>query len=128
MNENNNEIMMTDEATHLGNTGVDASVLMAWVAMSYGIEITEEEANLLLGYVEGHGYGAYLDDTDTIILLDLEDPDDGDIVASGIEELVECVSTWNEEFLQDSEVQGTRRDEILQDAEMIDAIIVKLDN
>lgn len=85
-------------------------------------ELTEQEAGLILGYVLGHGCGVYLDATDTIVLLDIEEPENG-ILARGIEELIERVSAWNYEFIQDSEVVGTHREEVLKDTEVIDQLL-----
>ena len=113
------------------NIGIIPSekTFVEWVdsTSTYDIKLTEDEARLLLGYVEGHGCGVCLDETNTIILVDIEDPED-DVVAYGIEELVECVSTWNEEFLQDAEVQGAWRQDVLMDATVIDAILERMDN
>ena len=87
-----------------------------------GLELTEEEAGLLLGYVLGHGCGVCLDATDTIIVMDIEDPENG-VIARGFDELLERVSSWNYEFLQDSEVVGSHREQILKDTEMLDRLM-----
>ena len=85
------------------------------------LNLTTEEAGLLLGYIVGHGCGVYLDEADTIVVVDIEDPENG-IIASGIEELLERVIPWNYEFLQDSEVVGPHREQILKDAEILDRL------
>ena len=95
-----------------------------WAAAEpcYGVELTEEQAKMLLGYIEGHGYGVYLDETGAIILTDTEEPENG-IVATGIEELIERVSNWNCEFLQDSEVSGEQREQCIKDMEVLSDLL-----
>ena len=66
-----------------------------------GLELSSDEATLLLGYISGHGCGVYLDESDSIVVVDIEDPEN-DIIARGFEELLERVSSWNYEFLRDS--------------------------
>lgn len=92
-----------------------------WAA-SEGLELTEEEAGLLLGYVLGHGCGVYLDATDTIAVVDTEEPENG-IVARGIDELLDRVTIWNYELILDSEVVGAQREQILKDAEDLERLI-----
>lgn len=54
-----------------------------WASMDYStLRLTEEEAGLVLGLVRGHGCGIGLNATDTIICLDLEEPENG-IIATG---------------------------------------------
>ena len=66
-----------------------------WLNRDYNCPGSEtEEAGLLLGYILGHGCGVYLDEADTIVVVDIEDPENG-IIASGIEELLERVISWN---------------------------------
>ena len=84
--------------------------------------VTVQEAEMLLGYVQGHGYDLLLDENNTIQLLNVEEPENG-IVASGMEELLDRVSTWNYEFIQDSEVVGAQREQVLKDMEMIDDLL-----
>lgn len=97
-----------------------------WANKEFGeLNLTEMEAGMLLGYIGGHGYGVCLDATDTIILVDTEEPENG-IVAKGFDELIERVSTWNYDFIQDSEVVGKYREQILMDAEMIDNIMERM--
>ena len=84
--------------------------------------IKTEEAGLLLGYILGHGCGVFLDATDTIVVMDIEDPENG-VIARGFDELLERVSSWNYEFLQDSEVVSYHREQILKDAEILDRLM-----
>ena len=90
------------------------------------INLTPEDAGLLLGYIMGHGCGVGLDATDTIVVVDIEDPENG-IIARGFEELLERVSSWNYEFLQDSEVVGSHREQIIMDMEKIARLIDRVD-
>lgn len=94
-------------------------------AMKEDMELTEQEAGLILGYVLGHGYGVCLDATDTIILVDTEEPENG-IVAKGIDELIDRINTWNCEFLEDDEVTGEYREQFVKDSEMLDSIFDRL--
>ena len=87
-----------------------------------GRELTEQEAGTILGYILGHGCGVCLDTTDTIILVDTEESENG-IVARGVEELIERVSGWNYEFIQDSEVTGAYREQVIMDMEMINRLL-----
>ena len=91
-----------------------------------GLELSSDEATLLLGYISGHGYGVTLDERDLIVLVDIEYPENG-IIARGIEELLERVSTWNYEFLQDSEVVGSHREQIIMDMKKIARLIDRVD-
>lgn len=88
--------------------------------------LTPEEAGLLLGYILGHGCGVFLDATDTIVVMDIEDPENG-VIARGFDELLERVSSWNYEFLQDSEVVGSHREQIIMDMEKIARLIDRVD-
>lgn len=85
-------------------------------------DLTAEEAGLLLGYIVGHGCGVYPDEAGNIVVVDIEDPENG-VIVRGFEELLERVSSWNYEFLQDSEVVGSYREQILKDAEILDRLM-----
>lgn len=85
-------------------------------------ELTELEAGMILGYVVGHGYGVCLDTTDTIIVIDTEEPENG-IVARGLKELIERVGSWNYELIQDSEVTGDYHEQVIMDMETIDCLL-----
>ena len=43
-----------------------------WVERN-GLELSSDEASLLLGYISGHGYGVTLDARDLIALVDTEE-------------------------------------------------------
>lgn len=90
-----------------------------------GLNLSEKEAGMMLGYVLGHGCGVYIDATDTIVLLDMEEPQNG-IIAKGLNELIERISSWNYEFLEDDETNAAHREEILMDAEVIDNIMERM--
>lgn len=97
-----------------------------WANHEYnGLNLTETEAGLLLGYILGHGCGVYINSKDSIVVVDFDEPENG-IVAKGLDELVERVSTWNYEFVQDCEVIGVYREQILMDTEMIDNIMERM--
>ena len=90
-----------------------------------GVRLSDEEAKMILGYVEGHGYAVRLNDQGTMICVDLDEPEN-EPEAYSIEELIEQVSQWNYEFLQDNEVTGEWRDTILRDAEIIDGMLNRM--
>ena len=93
-----------------------------WVNNDYNFHLTHEEAALLLGYIHGHNCGVYLDEKNIIVVEDFEDPENG-VIARGFDELLERVSSWNYEFLQDSEVVGSYREEIIMDMEKMARLI-----
>ena len=94
-------------------------------AMKEDLELTEQEAGMILGYVLGHGYGVCLDATDTIMLVDTKEPENG-VVAKGLDELIERVSNWNCEFLADSEVVGEYREQFVKDSEVFDVLLDRM--
>ena len=105
------------------NTNITVQTLIEWAA--YDMELTEEEAKMLLGYVEGHGHCVSRDECGRIILVDTEEPENG-IIATGIKELIERVNTWNYEFLQDDEVTGEYREQFIRDSEMLDSLFDRM--
>ena len=88
--------------------------------------LTAMEAGMLLGYIGGHGYGVSLDATDTMILVDTEEPENG-VGARGFDEIMRCIHQWNYEFIEDSEVVGAYREQIYIDAEMMSRISDRMD-
>ena len=90
-----------------------------------GNDLTAEEARMVFGYIVGHGYGVSFDETGTIVLVDTEEPENG-IVARGYEELIDRINTWNYEFIQDSEVVGEFREQVIKDSEMLDEIFQRI--
>ena len=89
------------------------------------LALTIEEAKLLLGYVEGHGYGICLDGTGKLNCVDIEEPEN-EPIAHYLDELVERVNYWNCEFLQDDAVTGAWRERIQNDAKIIDDLMARL--
>ena len=97
-----------------------------WVEMdSTGLELTEKEVGLVLGLVLGHGCGVGLNCSDTIICVDLENPENG-VIATGFDELMERVITWHYEFLDDPEVDGLFREQLIMDTEVLDGILERM--
>lgn len=88
-------------------------------------ELTAEEARMVFGYIEGHGYSARLDENGDILVVDVDEPENG-VVATGIEELLDCVNTWNYEFLLDDEVVGEFREQVIKDSEMLDDYFLRV--
>lgn len=107
------------------NTPVETFVEWAANEPHHGVDLTKEEAKMLLSYVEGHGHSVSVNEEDAIVLVDIEEPENG-VVAVGIEELIEHVSIWNYEFLQDNEVAGEFREEAIKDCEMIDVLLDRM--
>lgn len=89
------------------------------------LNLAEEEAALLLGYVDGHGYRLVEDSEDGFICIDAEEPENG-ILLRGFGELVDKVSDWNYEFLTFDELTESNRKEIIHDMEIIDALLEKV--
>lgn len=83
--------------------------------------LTIEEANMLLGYVNGHGYMLQIGEKYTLYLVDTDEPEN-EPVALYEDELITQVSDWNYEFLLDDNVTGERREKVLQDARFIAGI------
>ena len=81
-----------------------------WVNNEFDeLNLTDMEAGMLLGYIGGHGCGVSLDTTDTMILVDTEEPENG-VVARGFDEIMECVHQWNYEFIEDRPaISGSHR-------------------
>lgn len=99
------------------------STFIEWVNRKYeDLNLTTEEARLLLDYVLGHGCGVCLDTTDTILLLDTDEPENG-VIAKGFEELIDRISSWNYEFIEDYETVGAFREQVFKNAEVIDSIM-----
>ena len=83
--------------------------------------LTIEEANMLLGYVNGHGYMLQIGEKYTLYLVDTDEPEN-EPVALYEDELITQVSDWNYEFLLDDNVTGERREKVLQVASIIAGI------
>ena len=93
-----------------------------WANKEFGeLNLTDMEAGMLLGYIEGHGYGVSLDANDIMILVDTEEPENG-VVERGFDDIMRCIRQWNYEFIEDSEVVGAYREQIYIDAEMMSRI------
>ena len=86
-----------------------------------GVRLSDEEAKMILGYVEGHGYAVRLNDQGTMICVDLDEPEN-EPEAYSIEELIDRVCHWNYEFLLDDTVAGDWRESINRDAVVIGEI------
>lgn len=89
------------------------------------LNMSIEEAKIILGYVEGHGYDVRLDEQGMLIRVDLDDPE-SQTERYSVEELIDCVSQWNYEFIQDNEVTGEWRDNVIKDAEVIDGMLNRM--
>ena len=83
--------------------------------------VTIEEANMLLGYVNGHGYTLQIGEKYTLYLVDTDEPEN-EPVALCEDELIIQVSDWNYELLLDDAVNGEWRKEVLRDAGIIASI------
>lgn len=59
--------------------------------------LTEEDSEMILGYMEGHGFALGTDYNGNLILQDIEDPD-GEVEEYSMNDVINTVSTWNEEL------------------------------
>lgn len=96
--------------------------LSEWTERYAQVEMTIEESELLLGYVVGHGYRLGLDESNKMYLVDIEDSMNDDVEIE-IYDLIQKVSLWNYEFIQDSEIAGDHREQILKDLKVIDRLL-----
>lgn len=75
--------------------------LIAWLDENdilMGIEL--EDADILLGYLDGHGYGIGTNQEGKLIRQDLCE-DNGEVVEYSIDELIDIVCEWNYEMVLD---------------------------
>ena len=90
------------------------------------MELSNDEINLILGYVEGHGCKLYWGNQERWVLVDTEEPDNEPEELYDIGELIERVNQWNYEFLLDDTVAGAWREEAKMDADIIAKICEQL--
>ena len=81
--------------------------------------LTTEEATMILGYVEGHGYELYADDHNNFLLVDLDEAEMEPEALGDITDLMARISQWNYEFLLDDAVTGHWRESVKRDASLI---------
>lgn len=96
----------------------NAEVFAAWAAEKENLELTAEEAKLILGYVEGHGYQVCLNENGTLVCEDVEEPEN-EPAARCIEELIDRVCHWNYEFLLDDTITGEWYERVRRDSDVI---------
>lgn len=73
--------------------------LIAWLDendLLMGFEM--EDADILLGYMEGHGYGIGTDEEGKLVRQDLCE-EDGEIEEYSIDDLIDTVCEWNYEMI-----------------------------
>ena len=91
--------------------------------------LTEQEARMLWGYVEGHGYELHWIDQKDLFLVDKEDPEhEPELLYDDIADLIERIGQWNYEFLLDDAVTGEWRERVERDAHTIANICEPLGN
>ena len=90
------------------------------------MELSNDEINLILGYVEGHGCKLYWGNQERWVLVDTEEPDNEPEELYDIGELIERVNQWNYEFLLEDTVAGAWREEAKMDADIIAKICEQL--
>lgn len=90
------------------------------------MDLSDNEINLILGYVEGHGYKLYWGNPKRWVLVDTEEPENEPEELYDIGELIERVSQWNYEFLVDDAVTGEWREQVKRDADVIAKICEQL--
>lgn len=82
-------------------------------------DLTTEEATMILGYVEGHGYELCLDNHENFLLVDMDEVEMEPEVLGDITDLMARISQWNYEFLLDDAVTGDWRESVKRDAGII---------
>ena len=87
-----------------------------------GLELTTEEASVLLEYITMHNCHVCVDATGAIVLVDVDDPESS-IIAIGFYELLERVVGWNYALLQDAAVTGLQREQVLKHSEVLENIM-----
>lgn len=90
------------------------------------MDLSDDEINLILGYVEGHGYKLYWGNQGRWMLVDTEEAENEPEELYDIGELIERVSQWNYEFLVDDAVTGEWREKVKRDADVIAKICEQL--
>ena len=84
----------------------------------FSMELTTEEATLILAYIKARGYILCAYDQDTLSIKNLEESETLDV-----EELVRRVCNWNYELLLDNTITGEQHKKYLQDAELISNVL-----
>ncbi len=77
--------------------------LITWLNQQEVVfELSKEEAELLLGYMDGHDYRIGIDENQEMVRIDIGEPDE-DVVPYHIHEVVDMACEWNYELLQHTE-------------------------
>lgn len=76
---------------------------------------------IMIEYVREHGYHLEFKEEDDMICVTVLDSENG-IVANNAEELISKVRLWNYELLVDEEVDGERREKLMEDAVVLDEL------
>ena len=79
--------------------------LLKWmVAHDVLIDLSAEDATLLLGYMEGHDYGVAVTEDGDLVRVDLssEQPEPDDY---SVDELIDQVCEWNYEMILDADMR-----------------------
>ena len=80
----------------------DKDELANWLIKEKAIIISTEEADLLLGYFEGHDFGMGIDQNNNLLVKDIAE-ENGEIFDYTFSEIVDRVSEWNYELLKYNE-------------------------
>lgn len=95
----------------------NAEDFAAWAEEN--LEFSTEEANLILGYVNGHGYDLCMDNNNHYLLVDRDEPENEPEVLYDIRDLMERVNQWNYEFLLDDTITGECYERVRRDSDVI---------
>ncbi|MEG0909489.1 MAG: nucleotidyltransferase domain-containing protein [Clostridia bacterium] len=81
-----------------------AQELQELVRVENNFKLTEKESNVVLGYLEGHGYGIGVDENNQVCFVDIEDSEE-EVFEEDFTEILDRVSEWNYELIQDCDYE-----------------------
>ena len=79
---------------------VKANELQEVVKVQNNFKLTNVESELVLGYLEGHGYGIGIGENNQMYFVDIEDSEE-EIFEEDFTEILDRVVEWNYELIQD---------------------------
>ena len=89
------------------------------------LDFSLEEAKLILGYVNGHGYDLCVDNDNHYLLVDRDNPENEPEELYDIMDLMERVNQWNYEFLLEDTITGEWYERVRRDSDVIVNILEK---
>ena len=83
------------------------------------LDFSLEEAKLILGYVNGHGYDLCVDNDNHYLLIDRDNPENEPEELYDVMDLMDRVNQWNYEFLLDDTITGEWYETDRRDSDVI---------